>query len=125
MNETATQSKTGAEVAKKQIVFLPFMCENAARFSDIDLALSLMTEEGVRHKQREIWKWAPKKDDKGNPERDNDGKIIMVKVVTRNSKWVIVKNEGGLVSLLPNGAVEPMDGKDVQEVIEILKQSKE
>jgi hypothetical protein len=125
MNETATQSKTGAEVVKKQIVFLPFMCENAARFSDIDIALSLMTEEGVRHKQREIWKWAPKKDEKGNPERDNDGKIIMVKVVTRNSKWVTVKSEGGLVSFLPNGAVEPMDGKDVQEVIEILKQSKQ
>lgn len=118
MSETSAQEKPS--LVKGQLVFLPFMCENAPRFKDIDTAVALMPAEGVKHKQREVWKMMPKMEN-GKVVRDSDGYMIMVRVVTRNSKVVTVKNEGGLKSFLANGAVEPMDHTDVLEVINILK----
>lgn len=113
------------EVTKKgEITFLPFMCDNSPSFLDIDNVISLLKGGSIHHKQREIWKMMPKKDGKGNIERnDKTGEIVMIKVVTRNSKTVTVKTfNGGLVSLLSNGKVEPMDFTDVREVVELLKQ---
>lgn len=67
MNESATLEKVEA---KKPVAFLPYMCENAPSFKDIDLARSLMPPEGISHTQREIWKWAPKKNKENKIERD-------------------------------------------------------
>lgn len=110
---------------KGEIEFLPYMCDNAPTFSDIHAAIRLLKGGTVSHKQREIWKMMPKKDKEGKEVRDDKtGALIMVKVVTRNSKFVTVKEGEGntLVSLLPNNKVEPMDYRDTKEVIELLKQ---
>lgn len=120
MNEIAVPEKTEPK-ASKAIRFLPFMCENAPLFKDIDRALELLPPEGLQHKQREIWKMAPKKDDKGKVVRDADGYMIMVKIITRNSKVVTVKNVGGLCSFVRDGIIEPMDYTDVKEVISLLE----
>ncbi len=121
MAQTETVEKGATLASKVPIEFLPFMCENAPSFKDLDKAAGLMPSAGIKHKQREIWKMAPKKDAKGNPVRDDDGKMIMVKVVTRNAKTVTVKNENGLVSRTSSGAVEPMDFTDVLEIIALLE----
>jgi hypothetical protein len=110
------------EVKKGEIIFLPYACENAPSFSDIDRATALLKDAEISHKQREIWKMMPKKNKEGKLERDEKtGVILMVKVVTRNSKFVTVKAKDGLVSLLPNGKVEPMDYTDVKEVVQLLE----
>lgn len=119
MSEAQAPEKT--PTVRVNIEFLPFMCENAPSFSDIDRALYLMPSSGIQHKQREIWKMAPKKDEKGNVERDSNGHMKMVKVVTRTAKTVMVRNENGLCSFTSSGAVEPMDFTDVREVIALLE----
>jgi len=106
----------------QRVTFMAYMCENRPSFSDIDTAAALMPHQGVAHRQREIWKWAPKRDKEQKVAYEDDKKMVMVKVVTRNSKMVTVKGDGrgGLVSILGNGNIEPMDYKDVKEVIELL-----
>lgn len=119
MSEAVAEKQTTPQV-KTTVVFMPYMCENSPAFKDIDKALSLMPPEGVTHTQREIWKWAPKKDEKNNIVYENKI-MVMIKVVTRTSKRVTVKaKDGGLVSILPNGRTEPMDHTDVREVIALL-----
>jgi hypothetical protein len=120
MSETSVK-ESSKTIVKTVIKFLPFMCENAPSFKDMDTVLSLLPPEGIQHRQREIWKMAPKKDEKNNVMRDANGHMIMVKVVTRTSKNVTVKNVNGLCSFIGNGIVEPMDYTDVKEVIALLK----
>jgi len=123
-----TENELLAEIKKAgEITFLPYMCENAPSFGDIDKAIHLLGNGTVPHKQREIWKMMPKKDGKGNPERnEKTGAIIMIRVVTRNSKVVTVNVvDGGLASILPSGKVEPMDYNDVREVVELIEQQKQ
>jgi hypothetical protein len=121
MNETATAEK-GVKV-KTTVKFLPYMCENAPAFTDIDKAVAMMPPDGIDHTQREIWKWAPKRDEENKVVYENKV-MVMVKVVTRTSKRVRVKTDGvGLTSYLISGRVEPMDYTDVKEVIELLKQT--
>ena len=103
------------------MTFMPYMCENRPTFEDIDVVSSKLPPKGIIHNQREIWKWAPKKDNKGKIMLDDNKCMIMVKVVTRNAKPVTVRmHEGKVTSFLKNGTVEPMDYRDMKEVIELL-----
>lgn len=129
MSETATKEKvTSTTIKEGEITFLPYMCENAPRFNDIDAAVRLMRGNVVSHKQREIWKMMPKKDKEGKLVRDEKtGVIVMIKVVTRNSKVVTVMEDGhgGLRSVLTNGKTEPMDYTDLKEVLEALNKQQQ
>lgn len=120
MSDTSTAEKPKVST-HEAVKFLPFMCENTPLFKDIDKAISLMPPSGIQHRQREIWKMAPKRDEKKNIVRDADGHIVMIKVVTRNAKTVTVKNEGGLRAFTSSGVIEPMDFTDVREVISLLE----
>lgn len=122
MSEEVAEKRASPQV-RTTVVFMPYMCENSPAFNDIDRAMALMPPEGVMHTQREIWKWAPKKDEENKIVYENKV-MVMVKVVTRTSKRVTVKSNGsGLVSILPNGRVEPMDYTDVREVIALLNKT--